>query len=71
MIVNAIFTSCINYWHLFLYQWKEDIHSYYTLVVNLGLYDLSENMFGKKMFRRTRDKHITASYVKECVAHAP
>ena len=29
----------INGWYLFWYQWKEDVHTY-TLVVNLGLYDL-------------------------------
>ena len=32
-------TSYINGWYLFWYQWKEDVHTY-TLVVNLGLYDL-------------------------------
>ena len=33
-------TSYINGWYLFWYQWEEDVHTY-TLVVNLGLYDLS------------------------------
>ena len=36
---NVIVRSIINGWYLFWYQWKEDIHTY-TLVVNLGLYDL-------------------------------
>ena len=56
---DVIVTSNINGWYLFWYQWKEDIHTY-TMVVNLGLYDLqygysrgglqqppSENRFGK------------------------
>ena len=34
-----IVRSYINGWYLFWYQWKEYVHSY-TLVVNLGLYDL-------------------------------
>ena len=37
---DVIVTSCINGWYLFWYQWKEDVHDTYTLVVNLGLYDL-------------------------------
>ena len=37
---DLIVTSYINGWYLFWYQWKEDVHTY-TLVVNLGLYDLS------------------------------
>ena len=36
---DVIVTSYINGWYLFWYQWKEDVHTY-TLVVNLGLYDL-------------------------------
>ena len=36
---DIIVRSYINGWYLFWYQWKEDVHSY-TLVVNLGLYDL-------------------------------
>ena len=35
----VIVMSYINGWYLFWYQWKEDVHTY-TLVVNLGLYDL-------------------------------
>ena len=36
---DVIVTSYINGWYLFWYQWKEDVHTY-TLVANLGLYDL-------------------------------
>ena len=36
---DVIVTSYINGLYLFWYQWKEDVHTY-TLVVNLGLYDL-------------------------------
>ena len=36
---DVIVTSYINGWYLLWYQWKEDVHTY-TLVVNLGLYDL-------------------------------
>ena len=39
---DIIVTSYINGWYLFWYQWKEDVHTY-TLVVNLGLYDLQNN----------------------------
>ena len=38
---DVIVTSYINGWYLFWYQWKEDVHTY-TLVVNLGLYDLQD-----------------------------
>ena len=36
---DVMVTSYINGWYLFWYQWKKDVHTY-TLVVNLGLYDL-------------------------------
>ena len=36
---DVIVRSYINGLHLFWYQWKEDVHTY-TLVVNLGLYNL-------------------------------
>ena len=36
---DVIVTSYLNGLYLFWYQWKEDVHTY-TLVVNLGLYDL-------------------------------
>ena len=42
-IYDVIVTSYIYGWYLFWYQWKEDIHSY-TLVVNLGLYDLPSSL---------------------------
>ena len=58
---DVIVTSYIIGWHLFWYQWKEDVHTY-TLVVKLGLYDLQywwsggglqqppwENMLGKTL----------------------
>ena len=38
-LYDVIVTSYINGWYLFWYHWKEDIHSY-TMVVNLGLYDI-------------------------------
>ena len=38
---DVIVTSYINGWYLFWYQWKEDVHTY-TLVVNLGVYDLQD-----------------------------
>ena len=36
---DVIVIPYINGWYLFWYQWKEDVQTY-TLVVNLGLYDL-------------------------------
>ena len=36
---DVIVTSYISGWYLFWYQRKENVHTY-TLVVNLGLYDL-------------------------------
>ena len=36
---DVIMTSYINGSDLFWYQWKEEVHSY-TLVANLGLYDI-------------------------------
>ena len=36
---DVIVRSYINGWYLFWYQLKKDVHSY-TVVVNLGLYDL-------------------------------
>ena len=37
---DLLVMAYINGWYLFWYQWKEDVHTYYTLVVNVGLYDL-------------------------------
>ena len=36
---EVIVKSYINGRYFFWYQWKEDVHTY-TLVVNLGLYNL-------------------------------
>ena len=56
MTISQFFRACSNYdvivrsyingWYVLWYQWKEDVHSY-TLVVNLGLYDLKyDNLVG-------------------------
>ena len=53
---DVIVRSYINGWYLFWYQWKGDVHSYNTLVVNYMIFSNDnpegalqtslENMFG-------------------------